>query len=45
MGGHGEVHVQGNENNLREEDSDMPLKIRPVELVKHNTNMFWMFPW
>ena len=37
MGGH---KIAGNPNNTKEEDADMPLKIRPIELIKHNPNLF-----
>ena len=34
-GGHG-PKIVGNENNTKETDAEMPLKIRPIELIKHN---------
>ena len=36
MGGHGNS-IAGNQNNTKEEDSILSRKIRPIELVKHNT--------
>ena len=43
MGGHG--HNEGNPNNFQETDEDMPLKIRPIDLIKYNPNMFhlWIY--
>ena len=39
MGGHGpEIH--GNPNNIKEEDSQLSHKIRNIELIKHNPQLF-----
>ena len=48
MGGHGHGDHGGhktNEHNLRENDSDMPYKIRPIDLIKYNPNLFhvWIY--
>lgn len=46
MGGHGhENHLPTNENNIRENDEEMPLKIRQIDLIKYNPNLFhmWIF--
>ena len=40
MGGHGHVHIEGNPNNIKEEDSLLGLKIRNIELIKHNPQVF-----
>jgi len=42
MGGHGheESHQQTNPNAIQESDEQMPLKIREIDLVKYNPNMF-----
>ncbi len=36
MGGHGHVHIHGNHNNIKEDDSKLGEKIRNIELIKHN---------
>ena len=38
-GGHG-PHLEGNPNNLKEDDADLSAKIRPIELIKHNPQVF-----
>lgn len=48
MGGghHGDHHgVHGNENNIQESDESLPFKIREIELIKHNPNLFhlWIY--
>jgi hypothetical protein len=47
MGGHGhsDHHTQGNPNNIQETDSEITSKIRPIELIKHNPNLFhlWIY--
>lgn len=49
MGGHGH-HDSGhgqrvNEHNIKESDSDMSSKIRPIDLIKYNPNLFhvWIY--
>jgi hypothetical protein len=39
MGGHGPA-IHGNPANIKEEDSELSQKIRPLELIKHNPQMF-----
>lgn len=46
MGGHGH-HDDGhgqkvNEKNIKESDSEMPFKIRPIDLIKYNPNLFYV---
>ena len=41
MGGHGNS-IAGNQNNTKEEDSTLSSKIRPIELVKHNPQLFYL---
>ena len=41
MGGHG-PHIEGNQNNIQEEDAELSQKIRPIELVKHNPQLFYL---
>eukprot|EP00350_Pseudokeronopsis_sp_OXSARD2_P004344 CAMPEP_0170544932 /NCGR_PEP_ID=MMETSP0211-20121228/3508_1 /TAXON_ID=311385 /ORGANISM="Pseudokeronopsis sp., Strain OXSARD2" /LENGTH=156 /DNA_ID=CAMNT_0010848701 /DNA_START=12 /DNA_END=479 /DNA_ORIENTATION=+ len=45
MGGHGHHHIPGNENNIPESDEELVNKIRNIELIKHNPNLFhvWAF--
>ena len=43
MGGHGH-HDEGNLHNMQESDSDIVKKIRPIELIKHNPNLFHLEP-
>ena len=38
-GGHG-PHIEANPNNIKEEDADLSAKIRPIELIKHNPQVF-----
>ena len=40
-GGHG-VHVEGNPNNIQEADAELGLRIRPIELIKHNPQVFYL---
>ena len=47
-GGHGHDEHHGpktNENNIRENDADLPYKIRPIDLIKYNPNLFhvWIY--
>lgn len=45
MGGHGhDEHQRTNPNAIQESDDQMPLKIREIELIKHNPNMFHASP-
>ena len=39
MGGHGPA-IHGNENNIKEEDATLSQKIRNIELIKHNPQLF-----
>ena len=39
MGGHGPT-IQGNENNIKEEDAALSQKIRNIEFIKHNPQLF-----
>ena len=41
MGGHGN-NIAGNQNNTKEEDSSLSSKIRPIELIKHNPQVFYL---
>lgn len=47
MGGHGhsDHHVHENTNNIPESDEELTQKIRPIELIKHNPNLFhvWIY--
>ena len=45
-GGHGPV-IQGNPNNIEEADADLSLRIRSIELIKHNPQLFYLdfFNW
>lgn len=48
MGGHGHDDHHGqhvNEHNIHENDADLPSKIRPIDLIKYNPNMFhvWIY--
>ena len=40
MGGHGHVHIHGNHNNIKEDDAKLGEKIRNIELIKHNPQVF-----
>ena len=43
MGGHGaEVHIAGNQSNIKENDADLGQRIRPIELIKHNPQVFYL---
>jgi len=44
MGGHG-PHIEGNQQNIKEEDANLSQKIRPIELVKHNPQLFHLDFW
>ena len=44
MGGHG-PHIEGNPNNTKEEDATISSKIRPIELIKHNPQLFHLQFW
>ncbi len=41
MGGHGPA-IQGNPSNIQEDDATISQKIRGIELIKHNPNMFYL---
>ena len=45
MGGHGnhDSHERVNLNNIQEADDQMPYKIRPIDLIKYNPNLFHMW--
>ena len=40
MGGKGGHTIPGNPNNVKEEDADMSSRIRNIELIKHNPQLF-----
>ena len=44
MGGHGPA-IEGNPNNMKEEDADLSSKVRPIEFIKHNPQLFHMDFW
>lgn len=44
MGGHGPA-IHGNPNNTQETDAEMPSKIRSIELIKHNPQVFYLNFW
>lgn len=41
MGGHG-TSIHGNHHNVKEVDEELSQKIRPIELIKHNPQMFYL---
>ena len=41
----GGPHIEGNQNNLKEADDDLKNRIRPIELVKHNPQLFHLNFW
>ena len=41
MGGHGPV-IHGNPNNIKEDDADLSSRIRDVNLIKHNPQLFYL---
>ena len=41
----GGPHIEGNQNNIKEEDADLSSKIRPIEFIKHNPQLFHMDFW
>ena len=41
MGGHG-PSIHGNPANTQEDDSTLSEKIRPIELIKHNPQLFYL---
>ena len=41
MGGHG-PHIQGNQSNIQEADADLSQRIRGIELIKHNPQLFFV---
>jgi hypothetical protein len=46
MGGHGHHdhnQAHGNPNNIKESDDEIVSKIREIELIKHNPNLFWLW--
>ncbi len=47
MGGHGDHHghVKVNEYAVKEKDEDLVYKIRTIELIKHNPNLFHLWIW
>ena len=40
-GGHGPA-IHGNPNNIKEDDADLSSKIRSIELIKHNPQIFYL---
>jgi hypothetical protein len=42
MGGDHGPAIHGNNNNIKEEDSELSQKIRGIELIKHNPQMFYL---
>ena len=44
MGGHG-PSIAGNPNNTKEEDATLSHKLRSIELIKHNPQLFHMDFW
>ena len=44
MGGHG-PNIEANPNNMKEEDATLSEKIRPIEFIKHNPQLFHMAFW
>merc|ERR1719313_2162146 len=38
----GGPNIQGNPNNIKEDDATLSQKIRPIELIKHNPQLFHM---
>ena len=34
--------ILGNPNNIQEADADLPARIREIDLVKHNPQVFWL---
>ena len=45
-GGHG-PHIHGNPNNIQETDEELSYRIRSIELIKHNPQVFYLdfFNW
>ena len=41
----GGPHIEGNPNNIKEEDAELSQKIRPIELIKHNPQLFHLEFW
>ena len=41
MGGHGPA-IHGNPNNIQEDDATLSQKIRSIELIKHNPQLFYV---
>ena len=41
MGGHG-PHIEGNQNNIQEEDANLSQRIRSIEFIKHNPQLFYL---
>ena len=39
-GGHHGPEIHGNPHNIKEEDHDISSKIRTIELIKHNPQVF-----
>ena len=38
----GGPHIEGNPNNMKEDDAALASKIRPIEFIKHNPQLFWV---
>ena len=43
MGGHGPA-IQGTTNNIQEDDATLSHRIREIELIKHNPQLFYVNP-
>lgn len=41
----GGPHIEGNPNNTKEEDAHLSQKIRPIEFIKHNPQLFHLHFW
>ena len=43
--GHDDHHDGGNDHNIKESDEDLPLRIRSIDLIKYNPNLFhvWIY--
>lgn len=39
-GGHG-PQIEGNQNNIKEEDATLSQRIRGIEFIKHNPQLFY----
>ena len=45
MGGDHGPHIPRNSNNIQEADADLSSRIRPIELIKHNPQLFHLDFW